>query len=362
MTGTPIRVGVIGCGEIAQLMHLPFLSELDDFTITAVCDLSPTLAASLRERYRVPRAYTEGAKLIADPNVDAVIVCTYDHADLAAAVLHADKHLLIEKPVAFTSAEAQSIAQAAEKTTAVSMVGYMKLYDPGFERALQIIADAGTVRARTVQNLAGRLDRYANLYGLTRAADIDAGTLASGRDAVDVRVREHLGTHAKWSGLYLLVLGLASHDLAVLRAVFGTPTCVRHAHATGDDNLLAVLEYPDGVPCVLRVGIGTSYEWWDEWVGIDTDYANIRVDFGHPYIKYAPTTISTRDSRSGSDRRSIETVSHASPFRLELEHFAAAIRGRAKVRSPISGGVADLQLATDIIRALPIDNPEPRRT
>ena len=151
---SPVRVGVIGCGEIAQLMHLPFLDELDDFDITAVCDLSPKLLASTQDRYRVPHTYTDGAELIGDPDVDAVIVCTYDHAHLAVAALQADKHLLIEKPLAFTTAEASRIAQAANNTTAVSMIGYMKLYDPGFERAMQLVADADTPRARTVHDFA----------------------------------------------------------------------------------------------------------------------------------------------------------------------------------------------------------------
>lgn len=353
MMAQPIRVGVIGCGEIAQLVHLPFLDELSEFSITAVCDLSPSLSSTMQQRYRVPASYTDGADLIADPQVDAVILCTYDHADLAVAALRAGKDLLIEKPVAFTPAEGARIADAATASPAVAMVGYMKLFDPGLEQLLLILPAAGTLRSKTVQDFAGRLDRYSELYGLIRATDIPEDVLTNGTSAVNARVGEHLGSHQSWSDLYLLLLGLASHDLAVLRTVFGVPTGVSYAHASDDRGLVAVLNYPDGVPCVFRIGIGTNYEWWDEWLSADTDDASIRLDFGHPYIKYAPTTLSTRDSRAGHDSRTASVLSQASPFRLELEHFAAAIRGDTQVRTPVVDGVADLRLASDIIRAIP---------
>jgi predicted dehydrogenase len=362
MTPDPIRVGVIGCGEIAQLMHLPFLEELPDFSVTAVCDLSPTLVARMQERYRVPAAYRDAAELIADPRVDAVVLCTNDHAGPAVAALHAGKHLLVEKPVAFTPEEGDRVAEAATASSAVGMVGYMKLYDPGFVRAQEILADIGPARGRTVQDLAGRFDRYGDLYRLARASDVDPEVLAAGRAAVDARVRDHLGSQAGWGDLYLLILGLASHDLAVMRAAFGAPSGVTFAQASDSRGVLAVLDYPDGVPCVFRIGIGTGYEWWDEWLAVDTDVAGIRVDFGHPYVKFDPTVVTTRDSRPGRDCRGTETVSRVSPFRIELEHFARAIRGEDAVRTPIAGGVEDLRVASEIIAALGSAGPaEDRR-
>lgn len=353
MMARPIQVGIIGCGEIAQLVHLPFLDELSEFSITAVCDLSPLLSSTMQQRYRVPASYSDGADLIADPQVDAVVLCTSDHADLAMAALRAGKHLLIEKPVAFTPAEGDRIADTARASRGVAMVGYMKLFDPALEELVRILPTAGNPRSKTVQDFAGRLDRYEEMYGLIRGTDIAEEVLTNGRRAVDARVREHLGSQQEWSSLYLLLLGLASHDLAVLRTVFGTPTGVSWAQASDDRGLVAVLDYPDGVPCVFRIGIGTNYEWWDEWLSFDTDDGSIRIDFGHPYIKYAPTTVSTHDSRDGHDCRTVDVMSQASPFKLELEHFAAAIRGDTPVRTPVVDAVADLRLASDIIRALP---------
>src|SRR6218665_849971 len=92
-----IRIGIVGCGEIAQLMHMPVLDELPEYEIAALCHLSLRTAQALAERYRVPQVYTSIANLVADPHVDAIIVCSFDHAPVATAALKAGKHVLIEK-------------------------------------------------------------------------------------------------------------------------------------------------------------------------------------------------------------------------------------------------------------------------
>lgn len=357
MSSDVIRVGVVGCGEIAQLMHLPFLLDSPAFSIAAVCDLSPRVVHQVKQRYQVPVAYTDAKELVADPSVDAVVLCTYDHCDIAVSALRAGKHLLIEKPLAFTPDEGALIEREAADAAVTCMVGYMKLFDPGFERFLDVLGNAGKARTRTVQDLGGRFDRYGALYDVIRADDLDADSLAVGRADVDARVRAHLGRRQGWADLYMLLLMLGSHDLAVLRVAFGSPLGVEYAHAVDTEGVLAVLNYPDGVQCVLRVGVGTQYEWWDEWVSVDTDTVSLRTDFGHPYVKYSPTTVSIRDSRQGHDARVREVVSHESPFQVELQHFAAAIRGEA-CRSTVSGAVSDLQLATDILHALPVPNDD----
>ena len=55
----PLRVGVVGCGQIAQIMHLPFLTELPLFRVTALCDLSPTVVETVGERFAVRARFTD---------------------------------------------------------------------------------------------------------------------------------------------------------------------------------------------------------------------------------------------------------------------------------------------------------------
>ncbi|BDI23491.1 Gfo/Idh/MocA family protein [Herbiconiux sp. L3-i23] len=359
MTDAPIRVGIVGCGEITQLMHLPFLDESPNFVVIALCDLSEGTAKGLAARYRVPKVYTDSGELAADPDVDAVFVCSYDHAGVALQAIAAGKHVLVEKPLAFTPAEGREVAAAAASAGVVAMVGYMKLFDPGFRSGLDLIAAGGPVRRKQMHNLAGRFDSYRSYYDQLRVHDIPDGVLERSKQEVDERIADHLGEHGEWTELYTMLLMLGAHDLAVIREAFGEPVGVPFATSRGQNELTAIVDYPDGVPLVFEIGVGTRYDWWDEWLAVDSDTAQVRVDFSHPYIKYSTTDVALRESRDGNESRATIIPPALDPFRVELAHFADAIRNGTPVRSTIEGGLQDLELATALITALP---PRPPRS
>lgn len=349
----PVRVGVIGCGEIAQLMHLPLLHELAEFSIAGLCDLSAATVERLGERYGVPLRATDYRELVDSAALDAVAVCTYDHAAIVAAALAAGKHVLVEKPLAFTPAEAWPLVEQAERSGLVALVGYMKLYDPAVERAIARVRGIEAVRSLHVHDFAGRFDRHGELYTQVRARDVPAGLLEASRAAVGERIRAALGPgHAGHVDLYTLLLMLGSHDLAVLRAVYGAPARIVHARARGDDQLLAIFEYADAVPCIFEIGVGTRYEWWDEWLAVYGVGEELRIEFPNPYVRYAPTLIRTREADGGAAAEHVVSVSHQSPFRLEWLHFADCIAHGAPPRTPLADGARDLEWACAIIAAL----------
>ena len=126
---------MIGCGLIAQVMHLHYLRELSDrFQIAAVCDLSRTVVDRIGEAYGVSRRFTEWAALLQEP-LDAVMVLTSgSHEPIVVAAAQAGRHIFVEKPIALSEAEGQAMVAAGEKAGIRIMVGYMKRYDPAVER------------------------------------------------------------------------------------------------------------------------------------------------------------------------------------------------------------------------------------
>jgi predicted dehydrogenase len=90
----PLRVGIIGYGEIAQIMHLPYLAEL--------CDLSPTVVNATGERYGVHNRYSDYHDLVAQSDLDIIAILTLDHFDVARAAIDAGKHVFVEKPLCFS--------------------------------------------------------------------------------------------------------------------------------------------------------------------------------------------------------------------------------------------------------------------
>src|ERR1700687_902529 len=98
-----LRVGVIGCGTVAQIMWPLNLRQLDEqFELKAICDLSPSLTESLGQYYNVCRRFQDYHDLIAE-DLDVVVVLTPgSHAAPAIAALDAGKHVVVEKPMCFT--------------------------------------------------------------------------------------------------------------------------------------------------------------------------------------------------------------------------------------------------------------------
>lgn len=353
-----IGVGVIGCGEIAQLMHLPYIHELPDFRIAGLCDLSPQVLATLGDHYGVATRTTDYRELLATPGVDAVVVSTYDHAAVVADAIAAGKHLLVEKPLAFTAEEAAPLVSAADGAGIVAMVGYMKLYDPGYEIGVGRIREIGKPWSIHMHDFAGRFDRYGGLYSQFRPDDIPAETLAAGRMAVDERIAAMLGPdHAGYAGLYLTLLMLGSHDLAVLRGAFGAPSGVLFARQIGPYQLHAVLEYPGGVPCTLEVGFGTQYEWWDEWLAVYGVSDEVKIAFANPYVRHASAVVHLREAFGEGPSHRLVPGAPDTAFRREWLHLANCIRSGNPPRTPLADGLADLELARDIIKAMP---PKPK--
>lgn len=123
------QIGIIGCGGIAVSKHLPALARLSDLCeLVAFCDTKEDKAAQAAAQFGVPGAkvYTDYKKLLADGSLDAVHVLTPNnsHAPITIDAFAAGKHVLVEKPMAATGADALKMVEAAEKSGKKFTVGY----------------------------------------------------------------------------------------------------------------------------------------------------------------------------------------------------------------------------------------------
>lgn len=111
-----LKVGVIGCGSIAQHRHIPEYLLNKQVELVAVCDINEERAAEIAEKYQA-QAFTDYKELLKMDELDAVSVCTpnYLHAPISIDALNAGKHVLCEKPMATSKEEAEQMIQAAKK-------------------------------------------------------------------------------------------------------------------------------------------------------------------------------------------------------------------------------------------------------
>jgi predicted dehydrogenase len=126
------KIGVIGLGGIAQLVHLPILSKLGNVEITAVAETNKNRLKTVGEKFGITKLYHDYKEILANENVDAVIIATptNTHAEIAVECLKAKKHVLIEKPIAINLAEAKAINEAAKKSKKQMMIGMNLRYRP----------------------------------------------------------------------------------------------------------------------------------------------------------------------------------------------------------------------------------------
>lgn len=139
----PIRTAVIGTGSISDF-HLKSYARHPDAELVAVCDLNAERARKKADQFGAAKSYSDYKELLADPDIDAVSVCTWNntHAEISIAALRAGKHVLVEKPLCTTVEEALRIREAVEETGKQLMIGYVRRYDPN-ARLLKEFVDKG---------------------------------------------------------------------------------------------------------------------------------------------------------------------------------------------------------------------------
>jgi predicted dehydrogenase len=123
-----VRIGIIGCGGIANGKHMPSLRKVEDAEMVAFCDLIPERAEKAAKQYGAEGAktYTDYHKLLADDSIEVVHVCTPNrsHSEITVAALEAGKHVMCEKPMAINYAEACKMIEAEKRTGKLLTIGY----------------------------------------------------------------------------------------------------------------------------------------------------------------------------------------------------------------------------------------------
>lgn len=123
---TPLRVGMIGCGLVMELKHMRVLQGVPSIQVIAACDPDRRRLDEVALRFGIPRRYADSAELLADPDVEAVGVCTPPalHEEAVVAAIAAGKHVLVEKPPALDVAACERMIARAEASSVKVQVGF----------------------------------------------------------------------------------------------------------------------------------------------------------------------------------------------------------------------------------------------
>ncbi|GIO11407.1 oxidoreductase [Cohnella xylanilytica] len=135
---TTLKVGVIGVGSISE-MHLKSYRNNPNSELYAICDMNLERAKAVASQYGAAKAYSSHEEMLADPELDAVSICTWNstHAPISIAALNAGKHVLVEKPLCMTVEEALAVQQAVRSSGRILQVGFVRRYDPNAQLLLR---------------------------------------------------------------------------------------------------------------------------------------------------------------------------------------------------------------------------------
>lgn len=354
MGHAPLRVGVIGCGVVGQVMHLPNLTALPDlFTIVALCDASPTVLDACARRYSVPKTTTQWSDLL-DYDLDAVLVLTPgSHAPIVSAFVQAGIAVFAEKPIAFSEAEGIEIVDAIERHSVPVMVGYMKRYDPAYQRLLELLPSIGPLRLVQTMTMETAFRPYLEHQPVLGANDLPQEMLTEFAADDAKRVRAALNTDNEAAGsVYrkLLIDGLV-HEFNLLRATLGEVTAVRDADLTMERISIALRfgDLPVSVDWVDMPGLA-RYEQRFSFVG---ERGRATLTFPSPYLANMPTRLEIECGEPDSPHSWVttETVAFEEPFKVELERFHALITEKRPVPTTVTDAIADIQLCQRVVAA-----------
>lgn len=148
--GPILRVGLIGCGEVAQVIHIPTLGFCSDrFQITYLCDVSKQALKHCRSKVAgsTVSVTADPKDLCASPDVDVVFVINSDeyHADHAILALEHNKFVFVEKPLALNVRDIDRIKSAESASKGKLMVGYMRRHAAAFVDGVKEIGGMGEI-------------------------------------------------------------------------------------------------------------------------------------------------------------------------------------------------------------------------
>ena len=160
-----IKIGIIGCGTIANSAHIPAYMANPDVEIKYFCDILPEKAKAAVEKYGCGIAVEDYHDIIADPEVEAVSVCTPNkmHSIISVDCLRGGKHVLCEKPAARTYADALEMQKAQHETGKVLNIGVVNRFNTAVNKLRELIQR-------------GDFGEIYHVYGFLPRAALDPGS------------------------------------------------------------------------------------------------------------------------------------------------------------------------------------------
>lgn len=332
---------MIGAGMVGQAAHLANFSTLPGARVVALAELRPGLGAEAATRFDVPKVYGSHHELLADPQVEAVVVVTRRPATGPVVLdsLRAGRHVLSEKPMAHTIAQGEALVAAARTAGRRYSVGFMKRHDPGTRRfkaelnRLRASGEWGRMLMVRAWCLGGEFAAYAHDFAMTaepRPEGLELWPVAP--DWLPQALHQD----------YAWFLNIFVHDVNLLRFLLGATPAITAVELTRPNGRLVSFDCGE-CPVILEMA-EIPFAHWEEGVEILFEKGRLRLHLNSPLVQTAARVeaepaggaIATLDCGSGW------------AFRAQAEAFIAEIAEGRPALADGEDSLDDLRLVEDI--------------
>jgi predicted dehydrogenase len=342
-----LEIGLVGCGAISQLAHIPAASRAKRVHLAAICDRDSGLLEQVATKAGITRRYVDYMEMLASDSIQAVVIAAPDplHAPLATAALQAGKHVLVEKPLGVSSAECRELAQLVDSTGLKLQVGCMRRHDPGLRFARQHIQERlgnilsfgavyqdsifrpamrdscfdPTIASARTQNTAHNWKADARRYHLiTQGAHLfDTIRYLVGPIAAVRALRvEHNGNYS-WHGLLEGASGSLGHFELTCKACGDWCEQYKVCGETGSVQLDLGLWFYHR-PAKVRAFDGMDQQWKQPFSGQSNAFANQLDDFAESILQNRPTDPDVREGLAAVELLAAVDTSLETGQRVEI--------------------------------------------
>lgn len=335
-----LRIGVLGCGPISQAAHFDAVRKARNAELYAICDRADDLREAMRAMHRPQVTYADYDAMLADPQVEAVIVATADqfHVPLALKAVEAGKHVLVEKPLGVNLEETEQLRQQVQARGVVFQVGNNKRFDPGIAFAQRFIREEMGALMGLKAWYCDSTYRYAmtdNLQPLILSSQ--QATRPSGDPKSDKR-RYFMLTHG-------------SHLVDMARFLGGEIVSVqaRLVERFGAYCWFIAVDFADGSVGHLDLIVAVRGDW-EEGFQVYGEHGSVKGKVFLPWF-HKSSEVECFSVRDGLYRRPLGADAYT--YKLQVEGFADTIlNGAEQTGARLEDGIAAMRAMVAVARSV----------
>lgn len=341
---TPFRIGVLGAGPIAQFGHFEACAKASNAQLYAICDVAEDLAQRMAVTHDAGRVYSDYEAMLADPDVDGVIIATSDpfHVPASIQALESGKAVLCEKPLGVSVDDVLALESAQTRTGGYLQVGHMKRFDPGIEAAKAFVdTKIGEIQALKAW-YCDSTHRYTNT---------DAVQPLPVRSA---SVKKPAGDPKADKQSYFM-LAHGSHLVDLMRHLAGEITSVSARLSEKFDAYCWFVDvaFANGTLGHMDLTVAVRMDWHEGFQMYGERGAVLAKTYNPWY--YRASEVDIFDEESASTTRVLGADGHF--FRRQVEGFARAAQGHETQAATLADGVASVKVMAAIRQSVATGQP-----